>query len=115
MPRKMLPMLAVAAAVCTSLLAAPEAPPPGFTAIFNGKDLSGWRIPAGDNGHWRVVDGVIDYDAESEAAGEKHLWTEKEYGDFTLRVDWRSRPTAAAGVIVQARPGPGTGPTACRP
>jgi hypothetical protein len=39
------------------------------------------------------VDGVIDYDAESEAAGEKHLWTEKEYGDFTLRLEWRIKET----------------------
>jgi hypothetical protein len=70
-----------------------DAPPPGFTPLFNGKDLTGWRVPAGDNGHWRVVDGVIDYDAQSEAAGEKSLWTEREYGDFTLRVDWRIKET----------------------
>jgi hypothetical protein len=67
--------------------------PPGFVPLFNGKDLSGWRVPAGDNGHWRVSDGVIDYDAGSEAAGEKHLWSEKEYGDFTLRLDWRIKET----------------------
>ena len=93
MTRKMLPMLAVATAVSAGLLAAPAAPPPGFTDLFNGKDLSGWRIPTGANGHWRVVDGVIDYDAESEATGEKHLWTEKEYGDFTLRAEWRIKET----------------------
>ncbi|MBS0208530.1 MAG: DUF1080 domain-containing protein [Planctomycetes bacterium] len=65
----------------------------GFVPLFNGTDLSGWRIPQGDNGHWRVVDGVIDYDAESEATGDKNLWTEKEYGDFTLRADWRIKET----------------------
>jgi hypothetical protein len=70
-----------------------DAPPPGFTPLFNGKDLTGWRVPAGDNGHWRVVDGVIDYDAQSEAAGDKSLWTEREYGDFTLRLDWRIKET----------------------
>jgi len=67
--------------------------PPGFVSLFNGKDLSGWRIPEGDNGHWRVVDGVIDYDAQSEAPGEKDLWTEKEFGDFVLRIDWRIKET----------------------
>src|SRR5690625_7946563 len=46
-------------------------------------------IHDGDNGHWRVVDGVIDYDALSEADGDKNLWSEKEYGDFILRLDWR--------------------------
>src|SRR3989442_15945846 len=60
-----------------------------FVPLFNGRDLAGWKIPAGDNGHWRVVDGVIDYDAESEASGDKSLWTERSFGDFVLRVDWR--------------------------
>jgi hypothetical protein len=63
--------------------------PAGFTSLFDGKDLTGWRIPQGDNGHWRVVDGAIDYDARSEATGDKALWSEKEYRDLELRVDWR--------------------------
>ena len=64
------------------------------TALFNGKDLSGWKIPAGDNGHWKVVDGVIDYDAESEsAAADKSLWSEGSYGNFVLHVDWRIKAT----------------------
>jgi hypothetical protein len=70
-------------------LAADNQPPPGFEALFNGKDFTGWRVPAGDNGHWRVVDGVIDYDALSEAPGDKNLWSEREFGDFALHVDWR--------------------------
>lgn len=64
-----------------------------FTSLFNGNDLTGWKVPPGDNGHWRVVDGVIDYDAASEASGEKSLWTEKEYGDFTMKIDWRIKET----------------------
>lgn len=61
----------------------------GFTQVFNGKDLSGWKVPAGDNGHWSVIDGVIDYDARSESKGDKNLYTEKEYTDFQLHVEWR--------------------------
>jgi hypothetical protein len=64
-------------------------PPAGFVALFNGRDLSGWKLPEGDGGHWKVVDGVIDYDAESEAKRDKHLWTEREFGNFVLHVDWR--------------------------
>jgi hypothetical protein len=64
-------------------------PPPGFVALFDGRDLSGWRVPEEDGGHWKVVDGVIDYDAESQARRDKGLWTEREFGDFVLRVDWR--------------------------
>jgi hypothetical protein len=66
---------------------------PKFVSLFNGKDLSGWKVPEGDNGHWKVVDGVIDYDAASEAKGDKSLWSEKSYGDFILRVDWRIKET----------------------
>jgi hypothetical protein len=66
--------------------------PDGFSPLFNGRDFTGWKVPAGDNGHWRIVDGVIDYDAESEAK-EKDLWTERTYRDFTMRVDWRIKST----------------------
>ena len=69
----------------------------GFVSLFNGKDFTGWIVPPGDNGHWKIVDGVIDYDARSESpqkegnlgAKGKHLWTEKSYGDFTMKFDWR--------------------------
>ena len=61
----------------------------GFIPLFNGQNLSGWKVPVGDNGHWSVIDGVIDYDARSESQGDKNLWSEKEYKDFTLHVEWR--------------------------
>jgi hypothetical protein len=67
--------------------------PAGYTSIFDGRTLNGWKIPEGDNGHWKVLDGVIDYDAESESPGDKSLWTEKEYEDFVLYVDWRIKAT----------------------
>jgi hypothetical protein len=63
--------------------------PEGFTALFNGTDLKNWVVPEGDNGHWKVAAGVIDYDGKTEAKKDKDLWSEKEYGDMTLQVDWR--------------------------
>lgn len=66
--------------------------PAGFTSLFNGADFANWKVPSGDNGHWKIVDAVIDYDAESEAQ-DKNLWTEKEYKDFVLYVDWRIKET----------------------
>jgi hypothetical protein len=63
-------------------------PPAGFEPLFNGKDFTGWKVPAGDNGHWKIGNGVIDYDAKSEAK-DKPLWSEKAYKDFTLLIDWR--------------------------
>jgi hypothetical protein len=67
--------------------------PPGFTSLFNGRDFSGWKVPQGDGGHWKVIDGVIDYDAESEADGDKSLWSVRKFRDFILRVDWRIKDT----------------------
>lgn len=67
--------------------------PEGFVSLFNGRDFTHWKVPEGDNGHWRVVDGVIDYDAMSEAPGDKNLWSEGEYGDFVLQLDWRIKET----------------------
>ncbi len=61
----------------------------GFKSLFNGKDLTGWKVPDGDNGHWSVIDGVIDYDARSESSGDKNLWSETKYQDFVLHVEWR--------------------------
>jgi hypothetical protein len=90
MRTKFITALAVGVAV---LGAAANAQKPTFVSLFNGKDLSGWKIPAGDNGHWKVVNGVIDYDAASEAKDDKSLWSEKSYGDFILRVDWRIKET----------------------
>src|SRR3954468_18417517 len=73
--------------------AADNTPPPGFGALFNGKDLAGWKVPEGDGGHWKVVDGAIDYDAQSEAKGDKTLWLDREFIDFELHVDWRLKET----------------------
>lgn len=84
----------LAATVLLSFLAsglmaqASQSAPKGFTSLFNGKDFSNWTVPEGDNGHWKILDGVIDYDAESEAK-DKNLWSQKEYEDFILYVDWR--------------------------
>src|SRR2546426_3650827 len=77
----------------TSTFGADNQPSPGFVALFNGRDLSGWKVPQGDNGHWKVIEGVIDYDAESDAKGDKRLWTEREFGGFVLHVEWRIKET----------------------
>ena len=60
-----------------------------FVSLFDGKSLSGWIVPKGDNGHWKVVDGILDYDGKSESKEDKNLWSEKRYVDFVLKVDWR--------------------------
>lgn len=60
-----------------------------WNPLFNGKDLDGWKLGPKSADHWKVIDGVIDYDA---LAGE-HLWTHESFGDFELHVDWRIKET----------------------
>lgn len=91
---KSLPLYALSATCALVSIAAATEAPAGFNPLFNGKDLTGWKVPEGDNGHWKVSDGVIDYDARSEAKGDKNLWTEKSYGDFVLKLDWRIKETS---------------------
>lgn len=54
----------------------------GFTSVFNGKDLSGW---AGAVDSYEVRDGAI---VCKEGAGG-NLFTEEEYGDFVVRVEFK--------------------------
>lgn len=84
--------LAGVAAPLHTVRAEDAKPPEGFVSLFNGKDFTGWKVPDGDNGHWKIVDGVIDYDARSEAR-DKDLWSEKQLTDFVLRIDWRIKET----------------------
>jgi len=67
---------------------------PKYKVLFNGRNLTGWKLPEGDIGHWKVIDGVIDYDAMSEAKGNKSLWTEESFGDYALHVEWRFKKTS---------------------
>jgi hypothetical protein len=89
---KSLRLATLALAFTTAGFCAASAPA-GFVSLFNGKDLTGWKAPEGDNGHWKVLNGVIDYDARSEATTDKNLWSEKEYKDFVLKIDWRIKET----------------------
>lgn len=73
-------------------------PPSGFTTLFDGKDLTGWRN-AGD--FWKVVDGTIHYTGQK---GAKNLATEKNYGDFELYVDWKIEKAGDSGIYVRGQP-----------
>ena len=62
----------------------------GFRSLYNGVDLRGWKNVAGNKNHWQAKDYILSYDGKSEAEGEdRHLWTEEEFGNFILMVDWR--------------------------
>jgi hypothetical protein len=74
----------------------------GFRSLYNGLDLRGWKQEPGHKGHWQANDWILDYDGKSEA-GDKDLWTQQEFGNFTLIVDWRlpaePRPVRAPVIL----------------
>ncbi len=99
------------------------APPAGFTALFNGKDLAGWRggdtfdhrkllaIPEADRAaqiakwtetmkaHWRAEGGEFINDGNGAYAT-----TEKNYGDFELLVEYKTVPGADSGIYLRGVP-----------
>jgi hypothetical protein len=99
-----------------------NAPPTGFTALFNGQDLSGWQGLVGNpeerasmsperltvaqkladqsmREHWQVVDGVLSFDG----AGE-NLCTTHDYENFELSVDWKIVPNGISGIYLRGSP-----------
>ncbi len=101
-------------------------PPEGFTALFNGKDLAGWKgllkgpydnpdkraaltpddlakfqKEANENmrEHWSVVDGVLTFDGKGRS-----LCTAKDYADFEMLVDWKIEKGGDSGIYLRGSP-----------
>jgi hypothetical protein len=90
-------LLAVAFALAAVLAPVAAAAQAQGVPLFNGKDLSGWshflvdpKVAATDV--WSVQDGVLV--CKGEPLG--YLYTNAEYTSFTLIVEWRWAPGAAA-------------------
>jgi len=60
------------------------APPEGFTPLLDGKDLTGWKA-TGKADAWAAEDGMI----VCKKGGGGYLLTDKEYGDFDFRCQFR--------------------------
>jgi hypothetical protein len=82
----------------------PETPPeraPGESvALFNGKDLSGWvgQNPNGDLG-WTVVNGVLT----NPTPPADNIYTERQFMDFILYVEFKLEPKSNSGVYLRGR------------
>ena len=98
-------------------------PPDGFTALFNGKDLTGWRggdtfdhrkllaMPAEQRDaqiakwtasmkdHWSVQNGELVNDGKGSYAT-----TEKDYGDFELLLEYKTVALADSGIYLRGCP-----------
>ncbi len=97
-------------------------PPKGFTALFNGKDLTGWKghttMPERAkkspeelaklqaerdktaSEHWSVSEGAIVMDSK----GGVSLSTEKDYGNFELYLDWKIEKNGDSGIYLRGQP-----------
>jgi hypothetical protein len=100
--------IVVALAMCllTPVLPADEAKPPakgapeGFTPLFNGKDLTGWKVYNGKASVWGadVKAGVLYVTGR----GGGWLLTENEYRDFELRLEYKVPKHGNSGVALRA-------------
>ncbi|MFA4030024.1 MAG: hypothetical protein GDYSWBUE_001412 [Candidatus Fervidibacterota bacterium] len=75
----------------------------GFTPLFNGKDLSGFIpfLPGGDpQKTWRVEDGIIICTGRPNG----YLRTEREFGNFILRFEYRMMEPGNSGVFLMVLP-----------
>jgi hypothetical protein len=75
-----------------------EGPPPGFEALFNGKDLTGWKVHAGKMEAWKGENGLLF----TAGSGGGWLMTEKEFGDFELRLEFKLPVKGNSGVAIRA-------------
>ncbi len=76
--------------------------PAGFEVVFNGKDFTGWAGPL-DN--YQVTDGAIMCKPKKGGI----VYTEKEYGDFIVRLEIKLPPGGNNGLAIRY---PGQGDTA---
>ncbi len=121
MNRCLLAVLLFATAASTSN--ANPTPPAGYTALFNGKDLDGWRggttfdhrallaMPEEERaakiakwseelgGHWTAVNDELINDGKGS-----YLTTVKDYGDFELQLEYKTVPKADSGVYLRGVP-----------
>lgn len=70
----------------------------GFTPLFNGKDLTGWKLIKPHGPGYVVEKGILVCPAD----GGGNLFTEKEYANFVLRLDWRLWDGGNNGVGIRA-------------
>ena len=71
----------------------------GWTPLFNGKDLSGWKNNGDEK--WVVEQGTILCQSAANKYG--YLTTEKNYRDFDLRLEFKGEAAGNSGVFLHSR------------
>ncbi len=70
----------------------------GFTPLFNGRDLDGWKLIGAKGRGYVVENGVLVCPAD----GGGNLFTAREYADFTLRFEFRLEKGSNNGIGIRA-------------
>lgn len=68
--------------------------------IFNGSDLTGWKVPA-PNPYWKVLQGVLVGENNPAMTGSM-LWTQASYQDFLLETDVRWSGEIDSGIMLRS-------------
>ncbi len=66
--------------------------------LFNGKDLTGWRVQ--DAAYWTAKDGVLTGQSD-EKKQNSVLWTERKFKDFTLECEFRFSGDIDSGIFLR--------------
>ncbi|MHC4543695.1 MAG: 3-keto-disaccharide hydrolase [Planctomycetota bacterium] len=72
-------------------------PPEDFTALFNGRDLTGWHTPPLVKEYWSIEDGILKSPGLIKHWGAS-LSTKKHYRDFILMLDFRMPTISDSGI-----------------
>lgn len=65
--------------------------------LYNGKDLSGWHVQNGKLEAWKANGDMIS----CVEPGGGWLTSDKEYGDFELKIDWKIPPGGNSGLGIR--------------
>lgn len=84
----------------------------GWELLFDGKSIGGWHVfnKKSDGSAWKVEDGTIHLDNSKmkdwQTVGGGDLVSEKEYGNFHLKLDWKIDTAGNSGIILYTKEEP---------
>lgn len=105
----LLGMVCVLAVVAPHLLRGepPGSPPPGFKAIFNGRDLTGWE---GSPQYWKAADGCLTGTVDGTLKYNRFIiWRGGTLKNFELRAQVKVSPGGNSGINYRSTSRPDLG------
>ncbi len=99
--RRLLPVL-VLLAMTGSVGCAAE---PGYTPLFNGKDLSGWTVVIGEPSSWLAENGELvctGHGADGEGKSSGYIATDGQYADFEMTMEYKVARDGNSGLFLRA-------------